>query len=165
MPTRCFMPPESCAGFFISEPSEMHQARVFERMLADCASRPAGWREETASSTLPSADSHGISAWPWKITARSRLGPTTCLPSAMMLPSLGAVEAGQDVEDGGLAASRVTDHAGELAFRHSEPDILEDGQLAAAASSGKRRVKPSTLMKDVLMPMPPTAVSPRSQSA
>ena len=30
-----------------------------------------------------------MSAWPWKITARSRLGPSTCLPAAMMCPSLG----------------------------------------------------------------------------
>ena len=40
----------------------------------------SGQRERTANATLPSTVSHGINAWPWKITARSRLGPRISRP-------------------------------------------------------------------------------------
>jgi hypothetical protein len=39
---------------------------------------------------LPITVIHGSSACDWKITARSRLGPSIALPSTMTAPALGA---------------------------------------------------------------------------
>src|SRR5262245_53742308 len=47
------------------------------------------------------------------------------------------VEAGEDVENRRLAASRMPDHADELAFRHVEPDGLENREHALAARLGE----------------------------
>ena len=81
---------------------------------------------------MPITVRHGSSAWLWKITARSRLGPSI----ACVVDDDGAVrrlvEAGEDVEHGGLAAAGMADHAGELAAVHGEPQVLEHVVVAAA---------------------------------
>ena len=43
----------------------------------------------------------------------------------------GGIQPGQDVEHGGLAAAGMPDHAGELAARHRQPQILEHRDLTA----------------------------------
>ena len=44
------------------------------------------------------------------------------------------VEAGENVQDRGLAAAGVADHAAELAARHRQPEILEHRDLAATGA-------------------------------
>ena len=75
---------------------------------------------------------HGSSAWLWKITARSRLGPSIAWLSTITVPADGCVEAGQDVEHGGLAAAGMADDAGEVAALHRQPQVLEHRGGAAA---------------------------------
>src|SRR5262245_9480300 len=47
------------------------------------------------------------------------------------------IQAGENIEYGGFAAARMADDAGELAFRHVEPKVLEHGKLPAPRSVGK----------------------------
>src|SRR5579871_4822154 len=42
------------------------------------------------------------------------------------------IEAGENVEHGGLTATGMTDHASEFATRDREPETFEDRDLAAA---------------------------------
>src|SRR5262249_33848946 len=44
------------------------------------------------------------------------------------------IEAREDIQHRGLAAAGMADHAGKLATRHREPEILEDGCLAPACA-------------------------------
>ena len=90
MPTRCFMPPESCAGFFSAawpSPTFSSACRAASRSFAFGQD---GWRQDSAKATFCSAVIQGISAWPWKITARSSEGPVISAPSTITPPSLGA---------------------------------------------------------------------------
>jgi hypothetical protein len=48
MPTRCFMPPESMAGFLSSAPVRWTSSMNFRACARTCAFGHAGWREETA---------------------------------------------------------------------------------------------------------------------
>src|SRR6185295_11411686 len=47
------------------------------------------------------------------------------------------IQPGENIEYGGLAAARVADDAGELAFRHVEPKVLEHGKVPASRCVGK----------------------------
>src|SRR5215468_12598942 len=40
------------------------------------------------------------------------------------------IQACKNIEDGGLATTRMADDAGELTLRHVEPQVLEYGELA-----------------------------------
>ena len=49
-----------------------------------------------------------------------------------------AVEAGQHVQDRGLAAAGMADQADELALVDAEPDVLEHGRLARIAEAARQ---------------------------
>ena len=86
---------------------------------------------------LPITESHGIRAWPWKITARSRLGrDLAAVDDDGAVARL--VEAGQHVEDGGLAAAGMADQADELAAVDAEPDVLEDRGLGTVTEPARQ---------------------------
>ena len=66
------------------------QVVSLQDILANKQARGAfGQRDDTAKAMLPITVSHGSSAWPWKITARSRLGPSISRLSTITAPSLG----------------------------------------------------------------------------
>ncbi|MNC88659.1 hypothetical protein D3C83_44980 [compost metagenome] len=80
MPTRCFMPPESSAGRFFSAPVRFTRSMYCWQCSRTRAASHSGQRDFTAKAMLPATVSQGISAWLWKITARSRLGPWISRP-------------------------------------------------------------------------------------
>src|SRR5690606_16880929 len=49
---------------------------------------------------------------------------------------IGSVEAGENVQHRGLAATRMADHAAELATVERQPEILEDRSVLAARLAG-----------------------------
>src|SRR5262249_13518347 len=51
-------------------------------------------------------------------------------------------EAGEDVEDGGLAAAGVADDAGQLTLGHGEPQVLEHRELAPTRGPRKAPGQP-----------------------
>jgi hypothetical protein len=63
----------------------------------------------------------------------------TCdLPTAHDHAALGRlVQSGQDVQDGGLAASGVADDAGELTLLDPEEDVFEDREVGRSACACK----------------------------
>src|SRR5262245_60475005 len=86
---RCFMPPESSAGYFCSCP-----CRPTSLIAADARSRRSTSAvpvtrsgNATLSRTLSQPYSESLS---WKITARSRPAPSTRLPPASTSPRVGA---------------------------------------------------------------------------
>ena len=81
MPTRCFMPPDSCEGFLSMAPARPTMSTYFSTCSLTCAADQSGHLLRTAKAMFLRTLSHGISAWPWKTTPRSRLGPATSRPS------------------------------------------------------------------------------------
>ena len=76
MPTRCFMPPDSSDGRLCSEPVSPTRSMNFCACARTCSAFQSRHFDETANATLPITVRQGSSAWLWKITARSRLGPS-----------------------------------------------------------------------------------------
>src|SRR5712671_3293591 len=89
MPTRCFMPPESSAGRLCSEPVSPTRSMNLCACLAISSLRQPRHFDETAYATLPMTVRQGSSAWLWKMTARSRLGPSIAWLSTITVPSDG----------------------------------------------------------------------------
>jgi hypothetical protein len=75
MPTRCFMPPESSLGFLSMAALSPTSATYLCTCSSTCARLHRGHLLRTAKAMLLRTLSQGISAWPWKTTPRSRLGP------------------------------------------------------------------------------------------
>ena len=82
---------------------------------------------------MASAVIQGISAWPWKITARSSDGPVDRLAIDDDRAGIRRVEPGQDVQHRGLAAAGMPDQADEFAAVHAEPEIAEDDMAGIGA--------------------------------
>ena len=119
IPTRCFIPPDSSAGFRAAASAQPHQLQHLprpRRHLRPPSSRDAG--ERTANATLPSAVSHGSSACDWKMTARSSAGPRHLAAVHHDHARIRRLEPGEDVEDRRLAAPGVPDQRHELAPLH-----------------------------------------------
>ena len=51
------------------------------------------------------------------------------------------IEAGQHVQDRGLAAAGMADQADELAAVDAEPDVLEHGGLVAVAEAARQALR------------------------
>src|SRR5450830_288182 len=88
MPTRCFMPPESCAGLLSMAGLKPTMATNFSTCALTSALPQSGQRDFTAKAMFWRTVSQGISAWLWNTTPRSRLGPVTSRPSMKTLPAL-----------------------------------------------------------------------------
>ena len=127
--TRWRMPPESWWGCLSMKPLEAHQLEELHdpcRALGSEA-RPAGG---AASSTFLPTDSHGNRAASWNMRPARPL--RTTVTGARL------VEAGHEVEQGGLAAARRSDQADELACPDLErhPVEGEDGVVPVAEALG-----------------------------
>ena len=144
MPTRCFMPPESCEGFLASAPSSPTSSMNLRAWSATLARSHDGQREETAKAMLPITESQGSSAWPWKITARSRLGPSISRLSTMTAPSLGWSRPASTFR-------MVVLPQPEWPIRQTNsPRSMPNQMFSNTAGwllSPKRRARPSTLMR------------------
>jgi len=90
MPTRCFMPPDSSAGFFCAAPVRPTISIKRAPCSAICWRDQDGCRDFTAKAMFCSTVSQGISACPWNTTPRSRLGPAISLPAMTTPPLLGS---------------------------------------------------------------------------
>jgi hypothetical protein len=86
MPTRCFMPPDSCDGFLSMAGSRPTMPTNFSTCALTCARVQPGQRDSTANAMFLRTVSQGMSAWLWNTTPRSRLGPTTSRPSMKTWP-------------------------------------------------------------------------------
>jgi hypothetical protein len=100
-------------------------ATNFSTWALTCALVQSGQRETTAKAMFLRTVSQGMSAWLWNTTPRSRLGPPISRFSMKTWPDAGAVQSGQHVEDGGLAAAGVADDADELALADGEGHVGE----------------------------------------
>src|SRR5882762_10514701 len=88
IPTRCFMPPESSAGFLCSAPVSPTMSMNFWQCVWTWMAFHCGHLLFTAKAMFFITDSHGISAWPWNTTPRSSDGPATSRLSITTTPSL-----------------------------------------------------------------------------
>ena len=86
MPTRCFMPPDSCDGFLSMAGERPTMSTYLCTCNFTCSVRHSGHRLFTAKATFWRTVSQGISAWLWNTTPRSRLGPETSRLSMMTVP-------------------------------------------------------------------------------
>src|SRR5438093_9373144 len=87
MATRCFMPPESCTGYFsacAARPTSSRYRATMPRRSA--AGAPFSLRP---NSTLPATVSHGKSTYSWNTTPRSAPGPDTGRSSTRTSPAVG----------------------------------------------------------------------------
>ena len=130
--------PRAATGFLCSAPVRPTRSMYFWLCVAHLRAVPVGPARRTAKATLPSAVSHGIRRGSGRSRRGRATGPATSRPSTNTSPARGRVEAGQDVEDGGLAAAGVADHADELALLDREVDVLEDH---VAAGRGRKRLR------------------------
>ncbi len=90
MPTRCFMPPDRAEGFLSSLPVRRTRSMYFWQWASTFSRPQSGQRDFTAKAMFRRTVSQGMSAWPWKTTPRSRLGPATSRPSMITSPPLAA---------------------------------------------------------------------------
>src|SRR5437588_748193 len=130
MPTRCFMPPESCAGFLCSAPvNRIHVDELLAvRLHLDAVPvRPAALHRkgDVAHHREPR---HQRVALEHHATLERRPRDLAAVHDHHAVG--GAVEAGQDVEDRGLAAAGMADDADELALLDRKVHALEDGDTA-----------------------------------
>src|SRR5262245_28628028 len=140
MPTRCFMPPESCAGRLPSAPFSPTSSMNLRAWSWTLARSHDGQREETAKAMLPMTVSQGSSAWPWKITARSRLGPSISRLSTITVPSLGRSSPASTFRIVVLPQP-------EWPIRQTNsPRSMPSHRFSNTAVSPKRRARPSTLI-------------------
>ena len=116
MATRCFIPPESWAGYFSACASQSDQLEI---AIATVWRRSAAGRPRSVgpNSTLPVTVSQGKSAYSWKTTPRSGAGPFTGRPSTTHGARRRRQEARHDVQQRRLPAARRPQEAHELAAR------------------------------------------------
>src|SRR6267154_2342475 len=88
MPTRCFIPPESSAGFLCSAPVSPTRSMNFWQCVWTWIAFHCGHLLFTAKAMFFITDNQGISAWPWKTTPRSSDGPATSRLSITTTPEL-----------------------------------------------------------------------------
>src|SRR5258706_7986486 len=88
MPTRCFIPPESSAGFLCSAPVSPTMSMNFWQWIWTWIAFHCGHLLFTAKAMFFIADNQGISAWPWNTTPRSSDGPATSRLSITTTPEL-----------------------------------------------------------------------------
>src|SRR3989344_4112117 len=88
MPTRCFMPPDSCEGSLSMAWPKPTSCTYFSTCALISVLRLSGHFERTANAMFWRTVSHGISAWPWKTTPRSKPGAVTSRPSMKTWPVL-----------------------------------------------------------------------------
>src|SRR5262249_44511303 len=124
MPTRCFMPPESCAGRLASAPLSPTRSMNLRAWSCTLARSHDGQRERPAKAMLPMTVSPGSTAG-----AGAAYLAVVDDPVALARP----VEPGQHVQDRGLAAAGMADQADELAAIDAEPQVLEHRRVAKAA--------------------------------
>ena len=130
--TRWRMPPESSCTRLSHLALEADQREQPLGLRRAARARPTP-RSRSASSTFWPAVSHGNSAGSWNI----RAGP---LAGTSMVPAVGSVETGDQVEQRRLAAARGAEQADELARLDGQADVVEDGRAAAARTTCETRL-------------------------
>jgi hypothetical protein len=80
--------------------------------------------------------SQGSSEWFWNTTARSGPGPLISLLAHSSAPLVGGGQAGDQVQQRGLAAARVADERHELALGDGQVDAAQRREQALGGAEG-----------------------------
>ena len=132
MPTRCFMPPESSAGRLCSAPVRPTRSMNFCACARCSVLRPVPPLRRHRIGDV----AHDGAPRQQRMALEDDGAVDARAFDRLAVDDDGAfrrrVEAGEDVEHGGLAAAGVADDAGELAALHRQPQVLEHGGGAAA---------------------------------
>src|ERR1700722_84761 len=84
-------------------------------------------------STFSRTVSQGNSAKVWNTMATSWAGPRPAAPADRHLALAGRHEAGDDAQQGGLAAARAAEQRDDLILAQLQADVVEHQQVLAAA--------------------------------
>ena len=95
-------------------------------------------RSSSPKATLRSTVAQGISAKSWKTKARSGPGPADRPAVDQHLAGGRRQQAGDDLQERGLAAARGAEQRGQLAARKVDADVVERLHVAADRSSRRR---------------------------
>ena len=133
MPTRCFMPPDSSAGRFFSAPVRCTRSMYFWQCARTRALSHSGQREVDRERDVSQHSEPRHQRVALEDHRAIEAGTADLAPAHEHVAVGRGLEAGEDVEYGGLAAAGMPDQADELALLHPEVDVLEHRRVRAVA--------------------------------